>query len=82
MTTTEMLRENVRKYIDNADENSLRRVQAILEIDQSGEWWNDDQFVRELDSRYEALESGADKGLTLEQLKVSIENHKQKKRGK
>ena len=80
MTTTEMLRESVRKYIDSADENSLRRVQAILEIDQSGEWWNDDQFVRELDSRYEALESGADKGLTLEQLKISIESHKRKKR--
>jgi len=83
MTATEALRKQVKKQIDKADEHSLRRVSAILEIDQqSNEWWNDKQFVKELDSRYEALESGEDKGVTVVQLKTSLEKHKNKKHGK
>jgi len=38
MTATEALRKQVKKYVDNADENSLRRVNAILEIDQQDIW--------------------------------------------
>jgi hypothetical protein len=34
MTATEALREEVKKYIDNADDKSLRMVKAILEIEQ------------------------------------------------
>ena len=29
------------KYIDKADENSLRRVTAILEIDQQKDFWDE-----------------------------------------
>ena len=57
MTATEILRKQVRKYINTADENTLRRVNAILEIDQnSNEWWTDKQFLKELDSMNEAIE--------------------------
>jgi len=38
MTTTEALRKQAKKYIDKADENSWRRVNAILEIDQQDFW--------------------------------------------
>jgi predicted transcriptional regulator len=40
MTATEMLRKQVKKYIDTADENSLRRVNAILEIDRQQDFWD------------------------------------------
>lgn len=40
MTTTEALRKQVRKYVDTADENSLRRIQAILEIDAQQDFWD------------------------------------------
>ncbi|PQJ11224.1 hypothetical protein CJD36_005305 [Flavipsychrobacter stenotrophus] len=43
-------------------------------------WWTNPAFVRELDRRHDDLESGGDKGLTLEELKISIELHKQKRR--
>ena len=83
MTITEALRKEIKKQLDKADENSLRRVSAILAIDlQSNEWWNDKEFVKELDRRYEALESGEDKGVTIEQFKASMEKHKQKRYGK
>ena len=39
MTSTEILRLQVQKYIEAADEISLRRVQAILEIDQQEDFW-------------------------------------------
>jgi len=82
MTTTEALRKQAKKYIDKADENSLRRVNAILEIDRSSnEWWKDKEFVAELDRRYEALESGEDKGVTMEELKISIEKIRLEKYG-
>jgi len=38
MTATEALRRKVKKYIDSADDMSLRRVNAILEIDQRDFW--------------------------------------------
>ncbi len=83
MTATEALRKQVKKYIDKADENSLRRVNSILEIDQSdNEWWKDKEFVKELDSRSKALASGEDKGFTLKQLQASVEKHKRKHYGK
>lgn len=40
MTTTEALRKQVKKYVDKADEDSLRRVSAILEIDQHKDFWD------------------------------------------
>ena len=74
MTATEILRRQVRKYVDTADENSLRRVNAILEIDQnSTEWWKNKQFLKELDRMNEAMESGADKGVTFKDIETSIE---------
>ena len=74
MTTTEILRKQVRKYINTADENSLRRVNAILEIDQNTyEWWKDKKFIKELDRMDAAMESGEEKGVTMEELKMSIE---------
>ncbi len=83
MTTTEALWKQVKKQIDKADENSLRRVNAILEIDQqNNEWWNDKVFIKELDRRHEALESGEDKGVTIDQFKASLEKHKNKKHAK
>jgi hypothetical protein len=46
------------------------------------EWWKDKQFVAELDRRYAAMESGEDKGVTLEELEFSIEKLRVKKYGK
>ena len=37
---TEALRKQVKKYIDTADEHSLLRVNAILEIDRQTDFWD------------------------------------------
>lgn len=83
MTETEILRRQVKKYIDSADEYSLRRVNAILEIDRKGsQWWSDREFIAELDSRYKALETGVDKGVTVEQLQASLKKRMKKQNAK
>jgi len=38
MTSTEILRRKVKKYVDNAGEKSLLVVQHILEKDQDEDW--------------------------------------------
>ena len=38
--TTQALRKQVKKYIDKADDKSLRIVQAILEIEQQEDFWD------------------------------------------
>ena len=41
MTATEALRKKIKKEIDTADEISLRRVNAILEIDKQQDFWDE-----------------------------------------
>ena len=40
MTSTELLRKQVQKYVSVADEKSLRIVKAVLEIEQEEDWWD------------------------------------------
>ncbi len=40
---------------------------------QTNEWWNNKEFVAELDTRYDAMESGEDQGVSWEEVKNSIE---------
>ena len=45
--TKEAMRKQVKKYIDKADENSVRRVDTILETDQQDFWDTLPQHVKE-----------------------------------
>ena len=46
------------------------------------EWWKDKEFVARLDKEHKAMESGEDKGVTLEELKLSIEKIRIERDGK
>ncbi len=50
------------------------------EIEETQEWWKDKAVIAELDRRYEALESGKDKGVTIDQLEASIGKMRKKSR--
>ena len=43
------------------------------EIEETNEWWKDKSFETELDRRSKALESGNDKGVSLEHLEAYID---------
>ena len=36
-----IIREEVKKYINYADDRMIRAIHAMLEADQAGDWWDD-----------------------------------------
>ena len=78
------IRNKLFDYIRVADNKKLSAIYNLLEneIEHTNEWWKDKQFVKELDSRYNALESGEDKGFTTAELTESIDKLRIKKYGK
>jgi hypothetical protein len=78
------IRHKLYDYIRVADDKKLHAIYNLLEseIEETNEWWKDKRFVKELDRRYEALESGADKGFTVEKLEASIDKLRKKRYGK
>ncbi len=78
------IRHKLYYYIQVADDKKLHAIFDLLEneIEETCKWWKDKNFVEELDSRYEALKTGVDKGFTPEQLEISIEKLRMKKYGK
>lgn len=69
------IRQKLYDYIRLASDKKLNAIYDLLEdeIVEINEWWEDKQFVEELDSRYNDLETGKDKGFTIKQLEKSIE---------
>lgn len=84
MNTASSLRDKLYDYIRVADDKKLYAIYSLLEneIEETSEWWKDKKFIAELDRRYQALETGADKGFTVEQLESSINKLRNKKYGK
>jgi hypothetical protein len=84
MSVATSLRDKLYDYIRVADDKKLYAIYSLLEneITNTKEWWKDKQFVAELDSRYAAMEKGADKGFTVEQLEASITKLRKTKYGK
>ena len=81
---TNIIRHKLYDYIRIADDKKLHAIYNLLEneIEETSEWWKDKLFVEELEHRYEALESGKDKGFTVEQLEASIDKLRKKRYGK
>lgn len=75
------LRNKLYDYIRVADDKKLKAIYELLghEIDATVEWWKDKDMVAEIDARYEALQSGKDKGLTKDELTNSISKARQKR---
>ena len=68
------IRNKLYDYIRVADDKKLNAIYNLLEneIEQTNEWWKDKQITQELESRYQALENGSDKGVSVEQLEQSV----------
>jgi len=84
MNSAVSLRDRLYDYIRVADEKKLHAIFNLLEdeIAVTKEWWKDKQFASEIDRRYEALENGTDKGVTVAQLETSINKLRIKKYGR
>lgn len=41
MKEVNVLRREVKKYIDTADQKTLKMIHAMLEVEQEADWWDD-----------------------------------------
>jgi hypothetical protein len=83
-TSATVIRTRLYDYIRIADDKKLQAIYNLLEpqIDTTAEWWKDKKMLAEFDARSKALESGTDKGYTLDELDASINKIRQEQYGK
>ncbi|MGN6341690.1 MAG: hypothetical protein ACTHML_12040 [Ginsengibacter sp.] len=70
MNDVEALKNEVKKYIDRADEKVLKMVHAMLEVDAGeNDWWDEipDSIKKEINEAVEDLDNG--KGISHEDVK-------------
>jgi len=82
--TNAVIRNKLYDYIRVADDKKLNAIYHLLEADiqHTHEWWKDKAFTSELDKRFDALEDGVDKGVTISELESSIDKLRTKRDGK
>ncbi len=72
--TTKTIRQKLYDYIRVAEDKKIKALYTMLEgeIETNYEWWNDAQFIAELDRRSAAYISGKVKGINWEEAKKRI----------
>lgn len=78
------VRNKLYDYIRLASDKKVYAIYNLLEdeIVEMNECWKDKRFLEELDDRFDALETGEDKGVTLQEMETSIEKMRVNKYGK
>jgi len=56
------LREKVKKYVDEADDTTVKMVCAMLEAKQESDWWDEltEEVQQEIDEAIKELDAGKD----------------------
>ena len=76
--TTKAIREKLQEYIKTADDKKIKAIFTLVEsdIEEKYNWWEDEEFVTELDERVQNCIDGTEKGFTLEELDEEIKSRK------
>jgi len=71
---TAKIRERLTEYIRFADDKKVQAIYTMVENElvERLDLWKDEDFVKELDRRFEELESGKVKGSTWEDVKAKF----------
>jgi hypothetical protein len=79
--TTAAIRNKLYDYIRVAEDKKIKAIYTMLEddIEQQYDYWNDKEFVAELDKRSADLKSGKVKGISWKDAKVQITGAPKKK---
>ena len=83
-TSAVAIRTRLYDYIRVADDKSLNAIYHLLgpQMEARHEWWKDKEVIAEFDARSKALETGADKGFTLDELEESMNKLRLERYGK
>jgi len=78
------IREKLYDFIRIADDKKVKAIYKLLEEDivQTNEWWKNTGFTKELDNRLEAMDSGTDKGVSINELENSVDLLRKKRNGR
>ena len=68
------IRQKLHDIIDTADDEKVEEIfiKLIDDTNQPYEWWKDEEFVAELEQISADMDSGKDKGFTLEESMAQI----------
>jgi len=79
-----VIRHKLYDYIRIATDKKLIAIYNLLEdeIVDLNEWWKNKKMVEDFDNRYNAMETGEDKGVTIQESNSFIEKSRVKKYGK
>lgn len=73
------IKEKLHDYIDNAKGKQLKNMLSVVEEDsveysvkKKYDHWDDPEFVREMDSRMEEIDSGRVPGISFEEVRKEI----------
>jgi len=80
MTTT-AIRERLHSYINDVDDAKIKAIYALFEdqIAPSVNWWEDEEFVAELDERVRRHEQGIDRAVPLEEVKAKLQKMREER---
>jgi len=80
--STSVIREKLYEYIRVAEDRKVKAIYTMLEeeIEEVYNYWNDKDFVAELDKRSSDYKSGKVKGVSWEKAKAQILSSAKRKR--
>jgi hypothetical protein len=81
--TISAIREKLQDYIKTADDKKIEAIFTLVESDIEKEyhWWEDEEFLDELDERGRRHKEGIDRAYTFEEAKEEILKLKSEKSG-
>jgi len=70
--TTEAKRKKLHEFVDSANDQQIVALYSIFEnyTAEKFDHWKDGEFLKELESRLDDIESGNDPGLSWEEVKL------------
>ena len=71
---TTAIRDKLSDYIRIADDEKIKAMYVLFKSEINAElaWWQNNDFVKELDADYKKWKSGKTKGYSIEEVKESI----------
>lgn len=81
VAATKDIRKEVKKFIDLADDKTVKMIYAMLEVEHMEAAWTDAAFLDEMDRRTKEFEAGNAKLYTLDEMeRNAIKSRKSRKK--
>jgi hypothetical protein len=81
---TAAIRDKLNDYIRIADDEKIKAMYVLFknEINAELAWWQNNDFIKELDADYKKWKAGKANGYSVDEVKASINQLRQKRHAK